>query len=137
MSTSSSHLITEIAKSCNTQVLQVLVPVLLLKDVVSLKNQLTELKFVIDIEENQTAVNTLMPFFLHNNCTLKVLELYGKTRLCDASIEALATGLKNNHVLKKLKLAGYRNEVQRQKLRKGYSERRIIISAVHPKKSVV
>ena len=68
---SSSHAITEIVKSCKTKVLEVLRPVLLCKDVVSLRNQLTKLTFHVD--ENQMAVLTFIPMLLHGNKVLKLL----------------------------------------------------------------
>ena len=100
---SSSYLIAEIAKTCKTKVLEVSTPTLLLEDVVSLKNQLIELKFYV--EENQTAIITYMPSLLHDNKILKVLKLYG-SNLSDDSVEALAEALKHNSVLEKLRVPG-------------------------------
>ena len=88
---SSSCLITEIAKCCETRVLEVSTPTLLLEDVVSLKNQLVELMFYV--EENQAAIERFMPTLLYDNKALKQLKLYGNG-LSDDSIEALAEALK-------------------------------------------
>ena len=100
---SSSYLIAEIAKTCKTEVLEVSTPTLLLEDVVSLKNQLIELKFYV--EENQMAIITYMPLLLHENKVLKLLKLYG-SNLSDDSIEVLAEALKHNSVLEKLRVPG-------------------------------
>ena len=101
---SSSCLITEIAKSCKTEVLEVLTPVLLLKDVVSLKDRLTRLKFCV--EENQTEFQTFMPILLDDNGILEELELCGKNQLNEDMVEALAVALKYNSVLKVLYIPG-------------------------------
>ena len=93
---SSSCLITDISKSCKTKVLQVLKPVLLCEDVVSLRNQLTELKFYVD--ENQTAIITFIPMLLHGNKILKLLKLYHH-RITDDTIIALVEALKCNEEL--------------------------------------
>ena len=100
---SSSRVITEIAKSCETQVLEVSTPTLLLEDVISLKNQLIELKFYV--EENQAAIQTFIPILLHGNKVLKQLKLYG-SNLSDDSVEALTEALKYNHILELLRVPG-------------------------------
>ena len=100
---SSSRLITEIAKCCETRVLEVSTPTLLLEDVVSLKNQLVEL--TLYVEENQAAIERFLPTLLYDNKALKQLKLYG-SGLSDDSIEALAEALKHNRVLEMLRTPG-------------------------------
>ena len=92
----SSRLITEIAKSCKTKVLEVRTPVLLLEDIVSLKNQLTELSFYV--ERDQTSIKTLIPLFIHNNKILEVLRLYYNDSI-EYSVVALIRVLRCNYVL--------------------------------------
>ena len=90
LSQSSSCLITEIAKKCKTKVLQVFSPVLLLKDVASLKNQLTKLIYV---EISQTE----MTVCLHDDKILEVLNLHER-RLSEGSVEAFTEVLKHCNV---------------------------------------
>ena len=87
----SSCLITEIAKSCKTEVLGV--TILLLEDAVSLKNQLTEL--TLCVEENQTSI---IPILLDDNKVLKELTLIYKESSED-SIKALVETLKCTYTL--------------------------------------
>lgn len=86
-------MIAEIARSCKTQVLEVFGPLLLLKDVVSLKHQLTKLIFYV--EKSQTAIE--MPICLDGDKILKVLNLYEKC-LSKDSVEAFAKALKHHNI---------------------------------------
>ena len=92
---SSSFLITEIARSCKTRVLEVFLPVLLLKDVITLKNQLTQLIFYVD--KSQTGIQAFMPIYLHDDKILEVLDSYEK-QLSKDSVECFAQALKQNNV---------------------------------------
>ena len=98
-----SRLITEIVIACKTEVLEVSTPALHLEDVISLKDQLTELKFYV--EDNEEAIIHYMPILLCGNKTLKLLRLYGDD-LTDDSVEALAEALKHNCVLEELRVPG-------------------------------
>ena len=100
---SCSRLITEIVVACKTEVLEVSTPALLLEDVISLKDKLTELKFYV--EDNQAAIITYMPILIHDNKTLKLLRLFGN-KLSDDSVETLAKALKHNCVLEELRVPG-------------------------------
>ena len=93
----SSCLITEIARSCRTKVLEVFLPVtvLLHEDVVSLKNQLTRLIFYVD--KSQTGTPAFMPVCLHDDKILKVLNSYERHPSED-SVEAFVEALKHNSI---------------------------------------
>ena len=103
LSQSSSCLITEIAKRCETEVLEVLTPTLLFEDVITLKDQLVELTFYV--EDSQTAIESLMPILLHDNKILRQLKLYGND-MSDDSVETLVEALKHNCVLEMLRVPG-------------------------------
>ena len=90
---SSSRLITEIAKSCKTEVLEVFGPLILLKDVVSLKNQLTKLVFYV--EKSQIAAAVLV--CLNDDKILKVLDYYEMCSSRDPT-EAFMEALEFNNV---------------------------------------
>ena len=92
---SSSHLITEMARSCKTKVLEVFSPVLLLDDVVCLKNQLIQLIFYI--EKSQTATKSFMPVCLRDDKIPQVLNMYEK-QSSESSVETFAEALKHNNV---------------------------------------
>ena len=87
----SSHLITEIARSCRTKVLEVFGPLLLLEDVVSLKSQLTKLIFYT--KRTQTAI----PICLNDDKILKVLDCYENLSNKDPT-EAFMEALELNNV---------------------------------------
>ena len=91
----SSCLITEIAKRCKTEVLEVFVPVLLLEDVVSLKSQLTRLIFYVDT--SQTEIPAFVPVYLCDGKILKVLSSY-EIDPNEDSVEAFTEALKHNSV---------------------------------------
>ena len=93
----SSSLITEIAKSCKTKVLDVLT--LLLEDALSLKNQLTEL--TLYVEENQTSIITFVPILLDDNKVLKELTLLYEESSEDSMI-ALVEAFKCTYTLVEL-----------------------------------
>ena len=83
---SSSRWITEIARSCKTEVLEVFQPLLLPKDVVSLKKQLTKLVFYIETSQ------TVVPICLNDDKICEVLDCYEKCSSrdpTDAFMEAL------------------------------------------------
>ena len=93
---SSSHLITEIVKSCKTTVLEVFSPVLLLDDVVTLKTQLVQLLFYV--EKSQTVAKTVRPVCLHGNKICEVLNLFEKHDSTNNSVEIFKEALKHNNV---------------------------------------
>ena len=92
---SSSHLITDIARSCKTKVLEVFGPLLLLNDVVSLKCQLKRLIFYV--EESQTVNEIFMPVCLEDDEILQVLEFY-EEHPSEDSVEAFVEALEHNNI---------------------------------------
>ena len=92
---SSSCLITDIARSCKTKVLEVFGPLLLLNDVVLLKYQLKKLIFYV--EKSQTVDRIFIPVCLKDDEILKVLKFY-EEHPSEDSVEAFTEAVKHNNV---------------------------------------
>ena len=94
----SSCLITEIARSCKAKVLEVLLPVLLLEDIFSLKDQLTRLTFYANTSQTETP--DFMLVYLHDNKIPEVLNSYER-HPSGNSVETFLEALEHNSVNEK------------------------------------
>ena len=111
-----------------------LTAVLLLKDIVTLKGQLTRLKFCV--EGNQNAFQTYMSMLLDDNEILEEFELCGKNQLSKDMVKALTVALKCNSVLKVLCVPGTyysSNSVKKIKLDLENENRKVEVSTKHRK----
>ena len=95
--TQSSSLIIDIARNCETKILEVFPPVLLPEDVVTLKTQLTQL--ICYIDKSHIEPQVFMPVYLKGDQILQVMNLYEQHRSED-SVEAFTAALKHNNAYK-------------------------------------
>ena len=121
----SSCLFTEIAKNCETRALNVFGTVPLLEDVVSLKNQLIELTFLV--QRGHTTVLTFIPRLLHNNQVLEALNLlYNDDASKNLIMKDLVGALESIYILEECNIQqNYNHNLRKYELKNETGELKI------------